>query len=265
MDLVDLGHMALVDLRPARNPRLHHMAVAVEGDFARVPQREDLGLRPRADPAHLPFQDIENLRQLVDARRAQPFAYPRDALVVMVGDRRQPLVLLVASHRPHRAEFVDGDPLAGMPDALLAEQRRPLAFGADGDCACRHQRKRERKQRQREQEVGEPLQMEPAARRQQRSEAVLRQLLELDPAGQRFRQLLDLVHDPPGERGIGEEGLPFVGQVGAEVGDDRMAAARVVQPRPREGEPVDPVNTLQPLDRAERHHREPAPDPPFGI
>ena len=48
-------------------------------------------------------------------------------------------------------------------------------------------------------------------------------MLELDAAGQRFRQLLDLVDDPAGERGVGEESFPFVGQLGAEIGDDRVA------------------------------------------
>ena len=48
-------------------------------------------------------------------------------------------------------------------------------------------------------------------------------MLELDPAGQRFRQLLDLVDDAAGERGVGEESFPFVGQLGAEIGDDGVA------------------------------------------
>ena len=83
------------------------------------------------------------------------------------------------------------------------------------------------------------LQVEIAARREQRAEAVFRQMLELDPAGQRFRQLLDLVDDAAGERGVGEESFPFVGQVGAEIGDDGVARAGVVKLRALQHVPVD--------------------------
>ena len=49
--------------------------------------------------------------------------------------------------------------------------------------------------------------MEIAASGNERSEAVLRKLFQLDPPGERFPQLLHLVDDAPAERGIGENEL----------------------------------------------------------
>ena len=133
---------------------------------------------------------------------------------------------------------------------------------ASGDGS--HQRQRPAAAQQREQEVEQALQVEIAARRKQRAEAVLRQMLELDPAGQRFGQLLDLVDDPPGERGVGQERFPFVGQVGGEVGDDRMCSRGR-----RASRGLDRVSqsTLsiaqQTLDCAEGHDRDPPADLPL--
>ncbi len=89
-------------------------------------------------------------------------------------------------------------------------------------------------------------------------------MLELDPAGERFRQLLDLVDDPPVERGIGEEGFPLVGQLGAEVGDDGVAGAGVVELGSFEQVPDDAFDLHQMLGGAEWDHRDPPPHFPLG-
>ena len=132
----------------------------------------------------------------------------RSSSLLVIAALRSSLVL----DRPHGPELVDGDRLPGVADALLPEQDRAPAVEPDRDRDDRHHRQRERQQQQREEEIDQRLQVEIAARRDQRAEAVLRQMLELDPAGQRFRQLLDLVDDAPGKRRVGEERFPFVGQ-----------------------------------------------------
>ena len=62
------------------------------------------------------------------------------------------------------------------------------------------------------------------ARGDQAAETILGQVPHLDPPGQRFEQLLNLVNHPAFERGIGQEGFPFVRQI-VKIGDDRMAVA----------------------------------------
>ena len=70
--------------------------------------------------------------------------------------------------------------------------------------------------------------MEIAACGDQRSKAVLRQLLELDAAGQRFAELLMLVDDRARERRIGEKSLPFIRQIRREIGDGRTSKREAV-------------------------------------
>src|SRR6185436_14975987 len=77
-------------------------------------------LRPRAHEAHLAFEDIEKLRQLVEAQRSENPANPGDARVAVPGDRR----VLVGIY-DHRAKLVEpeGPPLP--TDTDLREEDRP--------------------------------------------------------------------------------------------------------------------------------------------
>ena len=60
-------------------------------------------LRPWAYEAHLAAQHVDQLRQFVDAGRADEAPHPRDAIVTDAGPART--VLLGILH--HRAEFQD--------------------------------------------------------------------------------------------------------------------------------------------------------------
>src|SRR3954465_5064026 len=85
-------------------------------------------------------------------------------------------------------------------------------------------------------------------------------MLELDASGQRFSELLNLIDDPAGERGISQERLPLVRHVRGEIRDDRLAGAGVMKPRPEKREPFDSRDLVERLDSAERHDRVPPPD-----
>src|SRR5437868_875959 len=57
---------------------------------------------PRADDAHVAFEHIPELRNLVDAQFAQPFADRINAIITVTRLPRHVVVV-----RPHRAKFVD--------------------------------------------------------------------------------------------------------------------------------------------------------------
>jgi hypothetical protein len=238
--------------------RLHHVSIAIEGDLARVPAGEHFGLGPRADPAHLPLEDVDDLRQFVEAEISQHTPDARDPMIIVAGHRGAPLVL--DADRAHRPELVDDNVLARVADALLAEEDGARTVEADGKGDDRHDRERHGQQDNREDEIDEALQMKIAAHRHERAEAVFGQLLDLGQAGQRLPQLLDLINDAAGERRVGKESLPFVRRIGGEVGNDGIASPRVLKPRTAKNHPVDRVDVLKAIDRAEGHHRNAAPD-----
>ena len=85
-----------------------------------------LGQRTWSDGAHVSSEDVDELRELIEARRAQHPPDPRDSAV------------------PHRAELEDGERSAPSAEALLSEQNRPPVLQEDGACDDRHgRRKRE--------------------------------------------------------------------------------------------------------------------------
>ena len=90
-------------------------------------------------------------------------------------------------------------------------------------------------------------------------------MLELDPAGERFGQLLDLIDNPAGKRGVGQERFPFVGQSSAEIGDDGLATADIGKTRPLHDQPVYGVDLPQSPDMAIGNDREAAANVPLGV
>ena len=108
-----------VDLRPTRDARLDVLADVVVVDEHRVILVVCDGMRTRADQGHLAAQDIDQLRQLVDARLPEPTPNPRHATIVclrllhdcaVLGDR-------------HGAKFEDVERHAAMPKPRLLEDR----------------------------------------------------------------------------------------------------------------------------------------------
>ena len=69
-----------------RDLRVSHMAVAIEGDFTGIIDGQRLCLRARANPAHLPGKDIEDLRQFIEPRSPEPNPDPGNARVAIAGD-----------------------------------------------------------------------------------------------------------------------------------------------------------------------------------
>ena len=83
-------------------------------------------------------------------------------------------------------------------------------------------------------------------------------MLDRDPPGQRFLQLLDVHDEQAVDRGISEKALPFVGNVGAKIGDDRINRNVAVGGM---GEPCPGHigNFEEVVDRSERDHADTQP------
>ena len=99
--------------------------------------------------------------------------------------------------------------------------------------AGRRQHGQERSRRRRNRHSRLTLAVDDA--RDQRSEIVLGQMLDRDPAGQRFLHLLDVHDERAGERPVGEEALPFVGMSArrsATIASQPAAVSVVVRSRP---------------------------------
>ena len=101
--------------------------------------------------------------------------------------------------------------------------------------------------------------MKIAARRDQAAETILGYMLELDPAGERLVQLLDLIHNPSVERGVGQERFPFGRQVCPKVGHHRLGTVDLIQVRLAHHQPVNLVDPNQIGSAAERHDRDQHP------
>ena len=128
---------AAVDLGEAGDAGLHVVAAVVLG---RVLLHQLRDLRPRADDAHVALQHVPEVRQLVQARRAQEAADARqprhrrgedERLEVDVLELRR-LVGLVPLVR-HRAVLVHGEALAPQPHARLRVDHRPARIELDGE------------------------------------------------------------------------------------------------------------------------------------
>jgi hypothetical protein len=79
-----------------------------------------------------------------------------------------------------------------------------------------------------------------------------------------FRQLLDLIDDPPAKRRVGEIGFPFVRKVGGEIRDDGVEPRCVVDPGMFEHHPIDAVNARQCGCLAEWNDADARPEPPLS-
>src|SRR3546814_4052403 len=90
------------------------------------------GVRARADDAHAAGQDVEELRNLVEARPAEEPADPRDPVV---GSRCRLIAIGVAILQTHRTKLEDMEFSVAQADAFLPEQGRAGAveFYDQGD------------------------------------------------------------------------------------------------------------------------------------
>jgi hypothetical protein len=133
-----------VDLGPAGDPgadrQPSQLALGVLRDLVR--QR-----RARPDDRHLPAQDVDEVRQLVERRAAQELADPRDARVALVDGQAGADVLGAGDHR---AQLEDVELVAVLADAPLAVDHAAARLQPD-----RQRREREQRRRQHERRPGQ--------------------------------------------------------------------------------------------------------------
>src|SRR5690242_3144838 len=82
--ILDRRAIGIVDLRPAGNPRLHHVALGIIRQLLLEIVDELRALRTWADEAHLAFEDAPGLRQFIDAELADDAADARDSRIVLL-------------------------------------------------------------------------------------------------------------------------------------------------------------------------------------
>jgi hypothetical protein len=109
-------------------------------------------LRPRTDEAHLTFDDIEQLRQLVDLRPSQEPSHACDARVVAGGHGR-------TGRRRHRAQLVNPELAPAAPNAGAAVESGAWRFELDRDRRRHDERRCNHKSDQRNRKVKRPLQL----------------------------------------------------------------------------------------------------------
>src|SRR5665647_2173701 len=110
------GRVAAADLRQAGHSRLHVEALAVPRRLGDVPLDEVEAFGARADEAHLTIDDVDELRDLVDAEPAKEAAHGCDARVVLLGEHRAAGLFGILDHG---AQLVHAERLHAPADALL--------------------------------------------------------------------------------------------------------------------------------------------------
>src|SRR5438094_3884322 len=117
--VVDGRSVAVLDLSPARDPRLDGKPLHVEGDLL-LQVLDELGpLRARPDEAHMPHEDVEELRKLIQTRPPQEGSHTRHSRVALRGPHRPRLLLGVLAHGP---KFVQDEDTAVLAGPGLAEE-----------------------------------------------------------------------------------------------------------------------------------------------
>src|SRR5690606_35626221 len=111
------------------------------------------GMWTWADETHVPLDDVEELRQLVERVPPQEPAEARHAIVVAGRLAYEGAVV----RRAHRAELVDGDLAAVEPVTALLEDDRARRRAGDAERDEHHERHRERQDARREGQVGHAL------------------------------------------------------------------------------------------------------------
>lgn len=124
------GVILCEDLSQAGDARFDVMAIGVFGVFLFEFFDEERPFWSRTDEAHIAVEDVEDLRQFVQAGGADEFADFGNARVVF---RRQLGTGIFFRIDAHGTEFVDLIFLAEAADADLAVEDRAVVFEFDGD------------------------------------------------------------------------------------------------------------------------------------
>ena len=118
--------VATIDLRPAGEARADVVGAVFVALFNQIRLVPEGGSRP--DDAHLADEDVENLRQFVEARLPQEGADLRNVLLRILKQMRWNVMRRIDLHC---TIFQDGEELLVLPDSLLAKKDR--AWIADDD------------------------------------------------------------------------------------------------------------------------------------
>src|SRR5208282_3738975 len=154
--------VASADLPEAGDAGLHAQAAAVGQvvETSYLVHRQ----RTRTHEAHFTAQDIEELRQFVEAVTAEPFANARDARVIgHLEDgaahfvHRRQFVFELLGVGDHGAEFVKRERHTTEAGALLLEEDRTWRSTFDGGGNQQEQGRKQNQQHQRAEEVHEHL------------------------------------------------------------------------------------------------------------
>src|SRR5437867_6151049 len=126
-----------IDLRPAGDARAHSEPQAEVGDllFEQIDEMRALGAR--ADDAHLALQDVDELRDLVDARAPEESSHRRYAVVPLLRPLSAAFPLRVGDHRPKLLELVR---TARQAEPLLAVEDGPFRAQLHQQGDAEHQR-----------------------------------------------------------------------------------------------------------------------------
>lgn len=151
--VIGIGSIAVHHLRPATDPGPHYMAIHVEGDLPFELIDEGTLLRSRPNQAHVPFENVEELRQLVDTQLADHLAHPGDAHVTVLGELGTVLLGVLA----HTAELVDPEILVTLTYPVLQEHHGARALQFDEERRHQHQGGEQRDRDHRGQYVHAPL------------------------------------------------------------------------------------------------------------
>ncbi len=125
----DFEFISAVNLRPTGQAHRYIVCAVLVSFFNQVilvPQR-----RTRTDDAHGPFENVEHLREFIEARLAEESAHLGNPLLGVAQFVRRSVLGRVGAHG---AELVDVKMLLVEPYAFLLEEHGALAVELDGDC-----------------------------------------------------------------------------------------------------------------------------------
>src|SRR6266702_5813682 len=118
------------NLCPTGDPRLHMMAEGVVADLFGIVIIVGCGMWPWSNQRHLPTDNVEQLRQLIDACPSQPCAKPRDPPIASHRLCYRRAVLDIC----HSAELKDLESPAIEAAPRLSEQRIARRIKLDRNC-----------------------------------------------------------------------------------------------------------------------------------
>lgn len=144
-----------VDLRPPSDANLEAVTIVVPGYLMKELLHEANQLRPRPNNAHIAFQHIEKLGELVKTRFSEEDSNASAARVIWL--RMQPIALRRITDS-HSSKLVHAKDLSVQPHAILTEQNGPRRAEPHGDRNHGHQWRRQHESKDGENDVESTLQ-----------------------------------------------------------------------------------------------------------